>query len=163
MQTGSFRQLKAYANPEIKQLYINRHFCYAFKFGIVTNGVGMIRHISFYFYNKDFMASHPDLVVEKKSDSPDEDKCVHDSKPLIPTLKDLFSKHPLINPNIFLGEAAFDSCQLYSELLTGNILGENKQFSKAYIPLNSLSGITNPDCKSMETEYLAAHKMIPFP
>ena len=24
------------------------------------------------------MASHPDIVVEKKSDSPDEDKCVHD-------------------------------------------------------------------------------------
>lgn len=86
----------ASANPEIKQLYINGHFCYVFKFGIVTNGLGIIRHIS--FYNKNFMASHPDIVVEKKSDSPDEDKCVHDSKLLIPTLKDFFSKHPLINP-----------------------------------------------------------------
>ena len=27
----------ASANPEIKQLYINGHFCYVFKFGIVTN------------------------------------------------------------------------------------------------------------------------------
>ena len=51
------------ANPEIKQLYINGHFCYVFKFGIVTNGLGIIRHIS--FYNKDFMASHPDIVVER--------------------------------------------------------------------------------------------------
>ena len=84
----------ASANPEIKQLYINGHFCYVFKFGIVTNGLGIIRHIS--FYNKGFMTSHPDIVVEKKSDSPDEDKCVHDSKLLIPTLKDFFSKHPLI-------------------------------------------------------------------
>ena len=66
------------ANPEIKQLYINWHFCYVFKFGSVTNGLGIIRHIS--FYNKDFMASHPDIVTKKKSDSPDEDKCVHDSK-----------------------------------------------------------------------------------
>lgn len=41
-----------YANPEIKQLYMNSHFCYVFKFGIVTNGLGIIRHIS--FYNKDF-------------------------------------------------------------------------------------------------------------
>ena len=48
----------AAANPEIKQLYINGHFCYVFKFGIVTNGLGIIRHIA--FYNRDFMASHPD-------------------------------------------------------------------------------------------------------
>ena len=53
------------------------------------------------------MLSHPDIVVEKKSDSPDEDKCVHDSKLLIPTLKDFFSKHPLINPKTFLADAAF--------------------------------------------------------
>ena len=135
----------ASANPEIKQLYINGHFCYVFKFGIVTNGLGIIRHIS--FYNKDFMASHSDIVVEKKSDSPDEDKCVHDSKLLIPTLKDFFSKHPLINPNTFLGDAAFDSSLLYSELLTGSTFGEEKHFSKAYIPLNSRSVIKNPDCK----------------
>lgn len=55
------------------------------------------------------MTSHPDIVVEKKSDSPDEDKYVHDSKLLIPTLKDFFSKHPLINPKTFLGDAAFDT------------------------------------------------------
>ena len=114
----------ASANPEIKQLYINGHFCYVFKFGIVTNGLGIIRHIS--FYNKNFMASHPDIVVEKKSDSPDEDKCVHDSKLLIPTLKDFFSKHPLINPKTFLGDAAFDTAQLYKSLLTGDTFGNDK-------------------------------------
>ena len=37
----------ASANPKIKQLYINGHFCYVFKFGIVTNGLGIIHHISF--------------------------------------------------------------------------------------------------------------------
>ena len=37
----------ASANPEIKHLYINGHFCYVFKFGIVTNGLGIICHISF--------------------------------------------------------------------------------------------------------------------
>ena len=126
---------------EIKQLYINGHFCYVFKFGIVTNGLGIIRHIS--FYNKNFMASHPDIVVEKKSDSPDEDKCVHDSKLLIPTLKDFFSKHPLINPKTFLGDAAFDTAQLYKSLLTGDTFGNDKHFSKAYIPLNARSGLEN--------------------
>ncbi len=29
----------AVANPAIQQMYINGHFCYAFKFGIVTNGL----------------------------------------------------------------------------------------------------------------------------
>ena len=135
----------ASANPEIKQLYINGHFCYVFKFGIVTNGLGIVRHIS--FYNKDFFSSHPDIVVEKKSDSPDDDKCVHDAKLLIPTLQDFFSKHPLINPKTFLGDAAFDSTLLYKQLLTGDTFGTDKHFSKAYIPLNSRAGIKYPDCK----------------
>ena len=133
----------ASANPEIKQLYINGHFCYVFKFGIVTNGLGIIRHIS--FYNKDFMISHPEIVVDKKSDSPDEDKCVHDSKLLIPTLKDFFSKHPLINPKTFLGDAAFDTAALYPELLTGNTFGVNRHFAKVFIPLNSRAGLENQD------------------
>ena len=133
----------ASANPEIRHLYINGHFCYVFKFGIVTNGLGIIRHIS--FYNKDFMTSHPDIVVEKKSDSPEEDKCVHDAKLLIPTLKDFFLKHPLINPKTFLGDAAFDSTLLYKELLSGDTFGKEKHFSTAYIPLNARSGLKNPD------------------
>ena len=133
----------ASANPEIKQLYINGHFCYVFKFGIVTNGLGIIRHIS--FYNKNFLMSHPDIVVDKKSISPDEDKCVHDSRLLIPTLKDFFSKHPLICPKTFLGDAAFDTAQLYKNLLTGDTFGNNKHFTKAYIPLNARSGLENQD------------------
>lgn len=133
----------ASANPEIKQLYINGHFCYVFKFGIITNGLGIIRHIS--FYNKDFMSSHPDIVVNKKSDSPDEDKCVHDSKLLIPTLKDFFFKHPLINPKTFLGDAAFDTAALYKKLLSGDTFGNDQHFTKAYIPLNSRAGLENQD------------------
>ena len=133
----------ASANPEIKQLYINGHFCYVFKFGIVTNGLGIIRHIS--FYNKDFLNSHPEITVEKKSNSPDEDKSVHDARLLIPTLKDFFSKHPLINPKTFLGDAAFDSVGLYKELLSGDTFGDNKHFSKAFIPLNSRSHLENID------------------
>lgn len=133
----------ASANPEVKQLYINGHFCYVFKFGIVTNGFGIIRHIS--FYNKAFMDSHPDIIAGKKSDSPDKDKSVHDSKLLIPTLKDFFLKHPLLNPKTFLGDAAFDAVNLYKELLSGDTFGDDKHFSKAYIPLNSRSHLENVD------------------
>ena len=131
------------ANAEIKQLYINGHFCYAYKFGIVTNGLGIIRHLA--FYDKDFFEAHPDIEIEKKSDSPDEDKSVHDARLLIPTLTDFFKKHPVINPKTFLGDAAFDSAVLYKELLTGDTFGKNRHFSKAYIPLNSRSELKHPD------------------
>lgn len=133
----------AEANPDIKQLYIDGHFCYAFKIGIVTNGLGIIRHIN--FYNKDFFAKHPDIIIDKKSDSPDEDKSVHDSRLLIPTLADFFKAHPLIVPKTFLGDAAFDSVGIYKALLSGDSFGNGRHFQKAYIPLNSRSHLENQD------------------
>ena len=128
----------ASANPAIQQMYINGHFCYAFKFGIITNGLGIVRDIS--FYNKDFLKAHPDIIVEKKSDSPDEDKSLADSKALIPVLRDFFAKHPLINPKTFLGDAAFDSIQIYRDLLL------DLKFDKAYIPLKTKLTLENADC-----------------
>ena len=56
----------AASNQAIQQMYINGHFCYAYKFGIITNGLGIVRDIT--FYNKDFLKKHPDIVVGKKSD-----------------------------------------------------------------------------------------------
>ena len=38
----------AAANPAVQQMYINGHFCYAYKFGIITNGLGIVRDIIFY-------------------------------------------------------------------------------------------------------------------
>jgi len=61
-------------NPAIQQMYLNGHFCFVYQFGIV-------RDIS--FYNKSSLDAHPDIVVGKKSDSPDEDKSLADSKALI--------------------------------------------------------------------------------
>jgi len=133
----------ASANPEIKQLYINGHFCYVYKFGLVTNGLGIVRHIS--FYNKDFFAAHPEIVIHKKSNSPDEDKSVHDARLLVPTLADFFNAHPLINPKTFLGDSAFDAVGIYKALLTGDTFGSNRIFQKAYIALNHRSGLANPD------------------
>ena len=36
----------------LSSFYIDGHFCYAYKFGIVTNGLGIVRHLD--FYNRDF-------------------------------------------------------------------------------------------------------------
>ena len=132
----------ASANPEIKQLYINGHFCYVTKFGLVTNGLGIVRHIA--AYNTDFFDNHPEIIIEKKSDSPDEDKSVHDARLLIPTLMDFFQKHPLIQPKTFIGDAAFDSANIYESLLASEDYA-GKCFEKAYIPLNQRRRLKNPD------------------
>jgi hypothetical protein len=132
------------SESEIKQLYINGHFCYAYKFGLVTNGLGIVRHID--FYDKDYFKAHPEITLEKKSDSPDEDKSVHDARLLLPTLIDFFKKHPLINPKTFLGDSAFDAVSIYRDLLKGDTFGFNRHFEKAYIPLNRRSPLVNPDC-----------------
>jgi hypothetical protein len=133
----------AAANDQIKQLYVDGHFCYAYKIGIVTNGLGIVRHLD--FYNKDFLSSHPELIPNKKSSSPDEDKSIHDARLLIPTLQDFFKAHPMIDSKTFLGDAAFDSVGLYKALLTGDTFGSDKHFSSAYIPLNSRSHLENMD------------------
>ena len=51
-------------------------------------------------------------------------------------------KYPL---KAFLGDAAFDTLQLYKDLLTGDTFGNNRHFSKAYIPLNARSSLKNAD------------------
>ena len=139
----------AAANKEIKQQYINGHFCYAYKAGILTNGLGIVRSLE--FYDEDYFSSHPDIAREKKSDSPEEDKSVGDSRLLIPTLQDFFHKHPDIPPVTFLGDAAFDSTDIYKSLLSGDTFGtapdgKGRHFTKAYIPLNSAHDATMPDC-----------------
>ena len=139
----------AASNSDIKQLYINGHFCYVYKIGVITNGLGILRHLD--FYNKDFIASHPEIEVEKKTKSPDEDKSVHDAKLLIPSLSDFFASHPLINPRTFLGDSAFDSMLIYRKLLSGDTFGENRHFEKAYIPLNSRSSIRRTDSYQLDS------------
>lgn len=128
----------AATNPAIQQMYINGHFCYSYKFGLVTNGLGIVRDIT--FYNQDFLKAHPNIVVQKKSDSPDEDKSLADSKALIPVLTDFFNKHPLIHPKTFLGDSAFDTIEIYHNLF------HTLHFEKAFIPLNGRLSLPNSDC-----------------
>lgn len=83
------------ANPPSKQLYIDGCFCYTYKIGIVTNGLGIIRHID--FYNKASFDKHPEITIDKKFNSPDEDKSVHDARLLIPfaCIRNFFPVIPL--------------------------------------------------------------------
>ena len=123
-------------------MYSNGHFCYGRKFGIITNGLGIPRHID--FFDNDFKQKHKDFIYED-TDSPDYDKSLADNKSLKPMLTDFYSLHPSFKHNDFLGDAAFDTAALYPKLLTGNTFGDHKHFDKAYIPLNSRAGLEKQD------------------
>lgn len=89
------------ACPDAKQMYINRLFCYAYKFTILTNGLGIVQHIAF-IDDDSFKPAHPEMPVEKKADSPDEDKSIGDIPSLVFVLTDYSSLHPAFHPDIFL-------------------------------------------------------------
>ena len=110
-----------------KHQYVNGHFCYAYKAGIVTDGLGIIRHIS--FFDDDFREKHPE-VNTPKSDNPDIDKEIGDSTALKPVLSDFFEAHPDLKYHTFLGDSAFDSYDNYS------MLKNEFHFERACIPLN---------------------------
>ena len=118
----------AAANSAVKQQYINGHFCYAQKAGILTNGLGIVRHIA--FFDDAFKQSHPEIPVEKRTDNPDMDKEIGDSRTLLPVLRDFNEKHPKLRYETFLGDSAFDNYDTYRSLL--GELG----FAKAVIPMN---------------------------
>ena len=119
---------QALSCSDAKQQYINGKFCYADKYAVLTNGLGIPRHIS--FLDDDFKDNHPELPIDKKSDSPDEDKTIGDSSALKPVLSDFFALHPGFHPNTFLGDSAFDAIDIYG------LLKNNFHFSKVLIPYN---------------------------
>lgn len=107
----------AAANPAVKQQYINGHFCYTQKAGLLTNDLGIVRHIV--FFDGAFKKSHPETQIDKRTDNPDADQEIGDSKTLLPVLRDFKGKHPDLRYGTFLGDAAFDNydiTQLYIAL-----------------------------------------------
>ena len=118
----------ALANSNVKRQYINGHFCYAQKAGILTNGLGIVRDIA--LFDEDFKNAHPEMPVDKREDDPSLDKEIGDAKALLPILTDFRSSHPSLHYSTFLGDAAFDSYDLYSALLG------SYGFQRAVIPLN---------------------------
>ncbi len=93
------------------------HFCYGRKFGIITNGLGIPRHID--FFDDDFKSRHKDFIFDD-TNYPDFDKSVSDNKSLIPILNDFYGLHPSFHHDIFLGDSAFDAHSTYDFLLKKN-------------------------------------------
>jgi len=116
-------------NPFVNQQYINGHFCYAHKFGLITNGLGIVRHIS--FFDEDFKQRYPE-TVSHKTDNPNIDKEISDSASLKPTLLDFFAAHPHFwrTYHTFIADSSFDKYDTYS------MLRNDFKFHRMCIPLN---------------------------
>jgi len=97
----------AFANKDVKLSYINGHYCYSIKAALVTNGLGIIRHIDFYDNNSKDIADATS-GAEHKDD--------YDAKSLIPVLNNFFNYHPDFKYNYFLGDAGFDAIDNYKYL-----------------------------------------------
>lgn len=115
-------------NDNIKHQYSNGHYCYAIKSGILTNGLGIVRHIS--LFDELFKQNHPE-IVSQKTDNPEIDKEIGDSVSLKPVLNDFFHLHKDLSYKTFIGDSAFDSYDNYS------LLKNDFHFERACIPINS--------------------------
>lgn len=125
-------------NPDIHQQYINGHFCYALKSGILTNGLGIIRHIA--FFDDSFKNAHPEVFAPLPHE-PIADKEIGDSLALKPVLSDFFKLHPDSSFPTFIGDAAFDSYDNYA------LLKDSFHFVRACIPLNKRNAKKTSDTR----------------
>lgn len=144
--------------PMARQQHINGHYCYSYKAGIITDGLGIVRHIA--FFDDDFRKAHPE-VVTPKTDDPDKDKEIGDSTALRPVLDDFFRLHPQQKFSTFLGDAAFDSYDNYA------MLKNDFGFKRVCVPLNprnaktssaELNQFGNPVCPLTKEQFTCVGK-----
>jgi len=134
--TALFPKVAA-SNSAVKQQYINGHFCYAQKAAVVSNGLGIVRHLE--FFDEDFKNRHPEMQIEKRTNYPELDKEIGDSTSLKPVLFDFYVAHPTFTYATFSADAAFDKYDNYSFLI------KDCHFSKAVIPINPRGGVPASD------------------
>ena len=103
------------SDADSKLMYINGHFCYAHKFGILTNGLGIVRDIR-------------PLTHLYNDSTPENEKSISDSKSF-KTFMDVFFLKNHQQYSTFLGDSAFDSHEIYHYLLS------DRKFKKALIPM----------------------------
>lgn len=127
----------AKSNPQVKLQYINGHMCYAQRAAVISNGLGIVRHLE--LLDEDFRQQHPDVPRQPRAKSPEVEKEIGDSTALRPVLVDFKNAHPNFYYGTFSGDAAFDSYDNYSFLL-----GEY-HFKQAVIPMNPRNSATSAE------------------
>lgn len=115
----------AFANPNIKLDFVNGHFGYFYKFGILTNGLGI--PLSINFFDEDFYST-----VQKDFETPEDQKYAYDNASLKSVINPFISSiesESNFKFNSFLGDSEFDSYENFGLL-------KQLKFKKVFIPLN---------------------------
>lgn len=113
----------AEANSSIKLDFVNGHFSYFYKFGILTNGLGIPLYIN--FFDEDFYSS-----IDNNFNCPEDQKFSFDNASLKPVIKSFLNYNSSCKFTSFIGDAEFDSYDNFSLL-------KHYGFEKVFIPLNS--------------------------
>lgn len=117
----------AQANSNIKLDFVNGHFGYFYKFGLLTNGLGIPLNIK--FFDEGFYES----IDKKEFNTPEEQKYFYDNaslKPVIMPFLENLKVHSNFKFKTFLGDSEFDSYDNFGLL-------KHLKFEKVFIPLNS--------------------------
>ncbi|AWI04373.1 transposase [Clostridium drakei] len=123
----------AQANPNIKLDFVNGHFGYFYKFGLLTNGWGV--PLSIKFFDEDFYKS----IDKKEFDTPEEQKYFYDNaslKPVIMPFLQTLKTNSSFRFKTFLGDSEFDSYDNFGLL-------KHLEFKKVFIPLNTRNQSNN--------------------
>ncbi|MGL5245050.1 MAG: transposase [Sarcina sp.] len=116
----------ANANSDIKLDFVNGHFGYFYKFGILTNGLGIPLAIN--FFDEKFYSN-----IQSEFETPEEQKYAYDNASLKSVIKPFLSNlesNSNFRFNTFLGDSEFDSYENFGLLKELN-------FQKVFIPINS--------------------------
>lgn len=119
----------AQCNPNIKLDFVNGHFGYFYKFGMLTNGFGIPLHI--HFFDDDFYST-----IKTDFETPEDQKYAFDNASLKPVLAPFLNSLTAHNFSHFLGDSEFDSYDNFGFL-------KHCGFEKVFIPLN-LRNTRNP-------------------
>ncbi|MGL5188918.1 MAG: transposase [Cetobacterium sp.] len=138
---------KSTANSDIKLAYLNGHFGFYLKANVVTNGLGVVRHIDFYDDDMDFTIN------------PSSAKDLYDATTLIPVLDNYFNIHPKFKYFYFLGDSGFDAIDNYTYLVKDKdmipIIPLNQR-NQSNLPKPGFSPLGIPTCpydSSLEMKY----------
>jgi hypothetical protein len=110
---------EAIYNSNIKLQYINGTFCYAHKTVVMSNALGILRHLDFGDRLPDCSASEiPPLPDNPQSElpSPEAIKLLWDGKLLKPALENFFQFHPSFPIEALAADSGFDDTPNYEYL-----------------------------------------------
>ncbi|WP_207180368.1 transposase [Anaerocellum diazotrophicum] len=135
----------ASASPYITRMFANGHFCYGYKFAIITNGFGLPLVITPAFC--------------PSSDDPQDpafSKAISDSKALIPALINLNHNFQFNQFSTFIADSALDSYMVYSSLI------KDFNFSKVIIPINPRNSNQTSYTPTSDPNITISQNGIPF-